>query len=114
MKTTITSIIAILAIALWICVNALQETKRELVATQTELELRKDVSWKLWKLFANRDGQLKISVPKDHYSQERPIIITNDKWSPTVRYEFSSKGDMALLFLGDEKAEWSLKVPRKE
>ena len=104
------SIVVILAIALTVCVNMLQQTKSELVATQTELKIREDVWYKLRGLSLTYHNGLKMTVP-DFYDEgaPRPIVIRDDKWQSETKYEFSSDGKSTKVLVWGKEADWSFK-----
>jgi hypothetical protein len=106
----LTSIVVVLIIALAVCVGILQQTKSELATTRAELKIREDVWYKLRSLSMTYHNGLKMSVP-DFYNEgaPRPIVVRSDDWQSEAKYEFSSDGKSARVFVWGKEADWSFK-----
>ena len=114
--TVLCLIIAALVISLWVCISMLMQTKNELTETQSELETRREVWWKLRSLSSNYHQKLMLSIP-DLYDynkvSQKPIVVRNDDWEG-FRYEFSADGKSAHFFRLDKECKWSLKPKSEE
>ena len=109
MKTKIVvALSAALAIALAVCINSLQKTKKEFAATKAEL-LLKEETWRKMLLIAGMYKQgVNVTTQSSPDQTSSSVIVRNDDWAPESKYQFSTDGKSVRVLSEGKEVEWTL------